>query len=355
MNINEAVVPTSQLAAGLQAGTDVISQFQEVTFTKYLKLVLPLDGFVFWVNSSLVTGGASALINSSAIDTAALNMANTALALPSTLTVKGSLHFTTQLVQAEGEDFSLSRVVFTAQSEINDLEAINPMVMYIGSIPHYPSIPASLVSSINPNTVTGPPLRFSFSRANSFYQQAGLYHYEGDALYPFMETQIIDSIGQIDPSLVVSNSLPAFLTQNTLFPVYPSYAVPDNIVPPYGVIHVEPNETRALQSAPFIDLNSNHFQLTRDLVRVTLYGVRNQVALRYQDQILQYSVDSDRIGIMNMPIIRDEKRVQTEMGILAQKKTIEFEVSYYQASMIDVAARFIKQAMASFFVAGVPL
>ena len=42
----------------------------------------------------------------------------------------------------------------------------------------------------------------------------------------------------------------------------------------------------------------------------------------FQDYLFQYSLDTDNIGIMNMPIIKDEKRTQKEIGVIAQKKSM---------------------------------
>jgi hypothetical protein len=41
---------------------------------------------------------------------------------------------------------------------------------------------------------------FSFS---SFYAQADLYHYTGDAIYPAMETQIIDDVVKVHATVAV--------------------------------------------------------------------------------------------------------------------------------------------------------
>ncbi|ECP0802337.1 hypothetical protein FYO77_25455, partial [Salmonella enterica] len=45
----------TELNAALTQGLDDISRFQVVTFTKYIRKVLPLDGFVFWVKASVLS------------------------------------------------------------------------------------------------------------------------------------------------------------------------------------------------------------------------------------------------------------------------------------------------------------
>ena len=45
----------TELNATLTQGLDDLSRFQVVTFTKYIRKVLPLDGFVFWVKASVLS------------------------------------------------------------------------------------------------------------------------------------------------------------------------------------------------------------------------------------------------------------------------------------------------------------
>lgn len=298
----------SQLEASLKAGLDVISQSQKVVFTRYVKLILPLDNFVYWVKASIVTGQVA----------------------PFTLTVKGSLHRTTQNNQVEDATYGQNRIIFTSENNVDDFNAISPTDMWLGAIDD---------------------VRFSFNSSNMFYKQSGLYHYVGDAVYPFMESQIIDDandLGGLD--LVVSNSLPIWLTLNEIVPVYPSFLVSENIIPPYASVHIDPAQTTAIQSVPRIDETSSHWQLAQDHVRVTLYGLNNAKSLQFQDYILGYMADSDNLGLMNMPIVRDEKRPQSEINAIAMRKTIEFDVSYYQASLYDIARKFILSCIPTFTI-----
>jgi len=55
-------------------------------------------------------------------------------------------------------------------------------------------------------------------------------------------------------------------------------------------------------------------------VRITLFGVRNDQALDFVACVNQYSLDYDMFGVMNMPTIRDEKRTQAELNVIAMKK-----------------------------------
>jgi len=45
-----------------------------------------------------------------------------------------------------------------------------------------------------------------------------------------------------------------------------------------------------------------------------------------------------------MPVMQDEKMTQSELGIMAQKKVITFEVSYYQTTVNDIARQLIEHA-----------
>jgi len=93
-----------------------------------------------------------------------------------------------------------------------------------------------------------------------------------------------------------------------------------------------------------ITLNSSHYQLVKETVKISIFGTRNFNALEFQDYVFQYSLDTDNIGILNMPVIQDEKVTQSEFGILAQKKVITFEISYYQTNVRNIARQLIEHA-----------
>jgi len=196
-------------------------------------------------------------------------------------------------------------------------------------------------------------MRFAFNTRANFYKQADLYHYRGDALYSVMNTQVIDTMTGFDTqSVIVSNSLPIWLSLNQFFPMYPSYLVDQNIVPAYAAVDINPSLTTALQDFPLLDPDSNPFQLVKDTVKITMYGIRNHEALNFVQYILDYSRNTDNIGLMNMPVMQDEKMTQSELGIMAQKKTITFEVSYYQTTVNDIARKLIEHAFIN--LTGIP-
>ena len=159
---------------------------------------------------------------------------------------------------------------------------------------------------------------------------------------------------------MVSNSLPAWLALNSYFPVYgfanpgvtlyPSFLVPDNISPPFAAVHIDPVGTTALASAPLIAKDGSHSQLCSDRVRLTLWGLRNFNAMDFIDCVYQYLSDAGVMGLMNMPVVRDEKRTQNELLTIAQKKTVDIDVSYQQGTMRDLARQQILDVIPNFII-----
>lgn len=337
--LDEAIGAKNQLAAALAVGVDTIAYNQTITFNRYVRLVLPLDGYVFWVRDTLV--GPSALANALLPNRTRPNQSPFTFPIPAPeLTVQCSLHYATDVRQEPDEFYAAHRVILTSEKEVNDLSAIAPNVLWIGEFQGK---------------------RFAFSSRGSFYAQADLFHYVGFAVYPDMLPQIIDAPAGFDSNgLIVSNSLPAWLALNNYAPVYGfadpvvtlynAYLMPENLPPPFGSVLIPPESTLALASAPRLDRMSSRSQLCTDTVKITLWGTRNDGVMDFMDRVNQYSVDEDVIGIMNMPVPRDEQRTQSELGTLAQKKTIEYQVSYIQSRMRDIAVKTIQQCVPSFTV-----
>ena len=334
----EAAAAKSQLAADLAAGVNTLSLDQTITFTRYVRLVLPLDGYVFWINSEILS--ASALLNTSHFNTNQPNQAAHVVTPAATLTAKGSFHFSSDVHQEEEETYTGNAVVFTSEVLVNDLSSVGENSLYIA-------------------TYQG--MRIAFNSRGRFYKQADLYHYTGFAVYADMLPQIIDSPLQLDTqNVIVSNSLPIWLYLNNYTPtspaygfgnsiqLYPSFLSPRNMTPPYGVVHIMPDGTQAIASAPTLAQNSSHAQLARDRVKITFWGLRNFSAQDFIDCVYQFSQDYDYIGLTNTPIVRDEKRSQTDLLTLAMKKSVEFEVTYYQTRANQVARQLIAQAIPSF-------
>lgn len=308
-------------------GLQLVSLDQEVIFTQYTRYVLPLDGTVFWLKTQMMN-------------------------------VRGSMHITINKQQNVDETVAINRVYFTTGAAIARFNDIGPNIIWVGR--YHDTL-------------------FAFTQSDAHFKQSGFFHYAGNALYPAFANMLVDTGDQLPvDTLVVSNSLPAWLSlvtydrvwlnpPNPHITLYPSYLVPDNLRPPYGVVDIPPADTRALSSVPALGpvrpignavlgqprgttLDSSHWQFAADRVKVTLYGTTNQQALDFYDLVMRYSMDQDIIGIMNTPIMRDEKRTQAELGILAMKKSIEFEVSYYQNRVNETARKLLLHAKAAIYV-----
>ena len=323
------------ISAVLAAGVDTVSFDQEVVFTQYVRMVLPIDGYVFLVNASLVSSNPYYL---------AAVAAAQATGLPTSFTAKGSLHFGTVTEQEETLTHTVNAVTFTSLGEIPTLNAANPALEYL---------------------CTYQGMRFGFSARKPFYAQSGTWHYYGNAKNPAFDTQIIDDPTLIDTTdVIVSNSLPLWLslfsyaalpgqTANPGIQLYPSFLVPRNLPPPYGTIHIAPGRTEGVQSAPLFTSNLSQYQLCFDEILVTLYGVKNNAAMDFIALVGNYTLNTGNMGLSSIPVVQDEKYGQVEFNLIAQKKTIRFVVNYYQNRMNDVARQLIKTALVSVSTAAV--
>lgn len=299
----------NQLQGALTGGLDDLSGSQQVTFTQYTRNVFSQDGYVFWVANG------------------------------TTMVSTGSLHIGTQLNQDEDETMGLNSLVFTSEREVSPLNGINPSALWIGAF----------------TAPGGETLDVAFSARGPFYQRADLYHYTGFAVYPALKSQIVQSASDLPTGPIVSNSLPFWLS-STGTPVYPSFLVPDNIVPPYIVCHIEPELTTPIQPVPYYEWPGNPatltdlqpmpvHQLARDHVRLVMYGLTNLQAQQYYASLVDDSLSSENYGFVGEAgVIRDEKRGQAEIQAIAMKKTLEFDVSYYQAAADAIARRLILEA-----------
>lgn len=339
--IEEALGQQKPIEAVLKAGLENLSANQVITFTKYVKLILPLDGFVFWVKADQLSP--SAALNGSPFNQAAFDGGGTIAAAANEIKVKGSLHFDTRTEQGETETYSINRCIFTAEEKIDAFNQIGPNILYIA----------------RPPTPPFENIRFAFSSRGPYYEEANLYHYLGDAIYADMESQIIDNPAQFRRGLIVSNSLPFWLSMShwqqkdfepfgNSIPLYPSFLSPENMRPPFGTVHIAPEDTHAMGSTPSLGRTYSHDQLTRDRVKLTFYGLTNQSAMEFVDFVNQYISFYETMGLLNMPIMRDEKRVQSELSAIAMKKSIIYEVSYLQSQARDIARQLILKAIPSF-------
>jgi len=310
--VDEALAARTPLGAALSSGVDTVSNDQNVVFTLYNRVVLPLDGYVFYVQ----------------------------VAPLQTVTVPGSIHYATQVSQEESETYDIDSVVFTSKQDVDEFNQLGPNQLYIGTFDE---------------------LQFAFSSRGMFYKQALLYHYRGNAIYPDVGPQVVTSQAQLDPTqVIVSNSLPLWLALNGFEPpnpglgfanpvtMFPSFLVPRNIAPPWASVDITTDPNGGLMNAPLLSSDSSHQQLVTDRVKITLYGLNNEQAQTFLDCVNQYSLDFDTFGIMNVPVLRDAKRTQAELGVISKKKEIEFEINYYQFTARNVARQLIETVIVTF-------
>lgn len=292
-------------------GINVLTLAVEVEFQKYSRVVLPLDGYIFWQP------------------------------MDEAICVKGSVHFAQEIDQEETETYGAITVTFTTREPLVGFEALPPNTLHVGRIHG---------------------VRYAFSRQQGLFQEAGLWHYQGRSIPPALESQFLDTPGSIDPDqAVTSNSLALWLELNTFQNVltgknglagglllYPAGLVPPNLPAPYGVVKIE--DTRALQAVPLIGPTSSSDQLNADRVRITLYGLQHNAGIDFLNAVLQYSLLTDNLGLMNMPTVIDGSRQMPELQAVALQKFVLFEMSYLQSRVNNVARKLIKSAMLTFNV-----
>lgn len=316
----------SPISNALAAGLTDISYSATVEFSLYARVVLPIDGYVFWVRSDLISDAIQTKLSPIAYKGAA------------TIQVPGSLHLSTTTLQQESQNVDVSTIILTTTEEVRPFHDVSQDYVWIGNFEG---------------------IRFGIDARHNYYKQAKLHHYTGNTIIPTIATQIIDDITQLRlDDKVVSNSLPFFLAlgyQSAIYdwlqppeaPIFPAYLMPDNQSPPYIAVNVEPMSTQPLQSAAVIALDGSRWQLVQETVRLTFYGMRNQEVMDALDYIIQWSCIFKGFGIMNSPVIRDEQQPHAEIGALAIKKSATLTVNYYQSASRDISWQLIKNALVS--------
>lgn len=295
----------------LRDGLEMLSFDQEMRFAKYTRVVLPLDGYVFWQP------------------------------MDEFVDIKCSFHFSQEVQQDEDETYGAITVYFTSMEPVVEFEAMPPDTLYVGQIRG---------------------VKFAFFSQTGFYGPAKLWHYVGRSIPPVMLSQLLDTPGAIDAAQpVTSNSLALWIAINsytlppiytglpTGFTLYPADLVPPNMSPPYGVVKVE--DTRPLQAVPsYRGGTIGTDQLDADRVRITLNGLQHNAGIDVLNAILAYSLYSDRFGLMNSPTVMDGSRKEASLQAVGLQKFILFEVSFLQSRVNDVARALIKKAVPSYQV-----
>lgn len=316
--IGEIDFDPTALNASLRAGLEQLDQRSTFEFAKYARVVLPVDGFVFWKPTG------------------------------ARVTVNGSMHFMQEWLQEADQAIGYTRVVLTSEQRIQEFAQEGQNAIFV----------ATYKSQVNNSRDT---FRYAFSAQAGFYGPAGLWHYVGYQIPPALLTQLLDPGTRIDQTrAVVSNSIPmwlglrgfasTFLQATQTLPIYPSFQAAENATAPYVVVDVL--ETEPLNAYPVLGVYGTHSQWCKDTCRVTMYGLQNNEALTFQDFINQYSLENeaDGFGIMNMPVVKDVHRVQAELHGIAMKKEMTVEVSYNQQISTTKAYQFIEEALYDFYI-----
>src|SRR6266478_2297423 len=98
--ISESPPNPTQLFGALRDGLEALDLNQEITFQAYTRVVLPVDGYVFWQPTVQ-------------------------------LVVKGSLHFSQEMQQNEDETVVVDTVLFTSECKIVQFEDAPPNTIYV--------------------------------------------------------------------------------------------------------------------------------------------------------------------------------------------------------------------------------
>lgn len=311
--LEAAAAAGAGLGSVLQAGVAQVSEGDQFTWTLYKRLILPADGFVFWAPAATVSPPITGV--------------------QFTVTANGNLHLSQDTQQIAEANYALQNAVFTTSEQVEAFESLESGFLYVMTMPN------------------GSLLAFNGQRMRN--NPATLWHYNGRALFPFEATQVIASAADIPADNVVSDSLPIWLAMSTPeLPVFPSFLVPQNQLPPYVAVDIQ--GTEAMGQAPLLGPDSTQTQLVTERAVMTFYGVRNNAVLDFQRAVLENSFPgagetSGPYGIMNMPVPVDEKQPQSEFSIIAQRKTMDVQINYYQARTRDIARKLILSAFMTVF------
>jgi len=291
---------TSEMDNTLFEGYQKLSGQQKITFTRYIKQILPVDGFVFWVRAELLDPD---------------------FAPYSQITMQGTLHQSVNQTQEATKTNAVTSIILTVNKPIEELKEVDSQDLWLGEY-------------------NGS--KFSFNVQNAFYDNANQYHYAGDAVYIENYPAIIDDLADLDlTNAVISDSTIFWLLLDLPFTVYPSFLVPTNIKPPYAVVEID--QQKPLNARPTYDDNLTSTSHIAERATITLYGVRHNAAIDFIQSVeLSHFIDG-YFGIMNIPIVKDEKIPQSEINTVTQKKTIEFIINYEQKRLRDEAIKLVEK------------
>ena len=131
-------------------------------------------------------------------------------------------------------------------------------------------------------------------------------------------------------------------------PMFPAMLSTQNLSPPYATVKC--SNTSPIAGSFYLDEQQNQYQLVSEDVTISITGLRNAGVEDFLRYVQQYTLGDDaEMGVMNIPVVQDERVTQNELNIIAMRKTIKFKVNYYQQRMRNVARRLITSAIPSIY------
>lgn len=290
---------------------------EQITFNRYIRLVLPVDGFIFWVKQSLINP------LSPSLNGIALNELPDLTTIDDTIVIDGLFHYSTQNQQDNSQIYAKNSVLFTSSKKLDDFNELGESELLIGSIDG---------------------IQFAFNNSGNYYQKAGVWCYQGEAINPVMRSQIIDDVGQFSAQKICNDSLPLFMSRSLYAPIFPAFRGLQNLRPPY--LSVDVLETKPYQQLASEE-TSERRQFCLDTVKVTCYGLNNNQVLDYIRYMVNEGVKNIDFGINNAPVAKKIDIPQSELNVTANAKEITFEVNYYQTRATEIAQKLIESALSS--------
>ena len=312
--INE--MNNTPITSALVSGLKVIDRQKAIKFTLYNRVVLPYDGFVFYVNSNAINNGST--FNTWSLNSKMIAERNTAKSIE----VEGSLHYNSIREQDSDKNYDRNELMFTTPYEILEFNQAQDNSLYIAEYDG---------------------MQFSFNSRLSSYSASGLYEYRGQAVPAYLRSQLIESKRDLSKLHVTSNcmSLIMAFALNKELPVYPAYLAKAN---DKRFVTTEVTSTECLAAYPFLDRDGTRTQLTRDNVKVCFYGFENDAALDFVFDFVNMALEDDDYGIANIPTVSDAREPDSELRILSQKKESVIVVNYYQKRVQELTRKLILTA-----------
>lgn len=300
------VTSSNELEDTLFEGYQKVSGQQQITFTRYVEKILPIDGWRFWVKAELLQNEPA----------------------PFSQVIPCSVHQSVNQTQEATKTNAITSIILTTNQEIENLKEIGQTALLIGEYKGS---------------------KFSFNVQSAFYDNANLKHYSGDAVYTENLDNFIDDIDNLDlENGIVTNSIPLFLTLNDIVQIYPAFLVPTNLKPPYATIEVK--ESKGIAAGA----TYNEFEDSRlaqwDRIELNIYGLRKKQLSDFLKYLETKQLETHAFGLYWLPSIQNQNIPQSEVNVLTNKKVLTFDVNYVIEDVRNNATAFIESIFVGFFI-----